>query len=203
MYLELNLVKTDSIYSVYGKSLARNRVIVNNDTEVITEVIKFIGDNFSIFDSALTDKNLVAKLSNLKFMSIDEFQSLRYILTYNKLDIRYWAISESESDEDIPNNNFEYNIVDYSNMVSGFVPFCTKLLVDRNRDSIAEIYNKIMEMYGLFQGDLFDDGINPIKRDIEVMRVQESTVGFVPADIANHTNLVLEFVKKYIYIIGN
>lgn len=204
MNFEINLVKTDSIYSAYGRILARHRATIDNDTEAIAELTKFLAENISDIDAAISDKNLVAKIEHIQGMTVDEFECLRYTLAENGIDIRYWAVSDVEGNgTSIAEGSLEYNIVDNANHITSFVPFCTKLVVDVNQGSVSAIYRKIVEMYGLFGSKLFAGRVNTLINNINVMQSQEAVTGFVPTELAQHANAILEFMGKTIFVIAN
>lgn len=204
MNLELNLVKVDNIYAQASKILARSRSLVGNDTEAMAQIIKFINDNIDYINSAITDKSLVNQLTNLKSLSIDELQSLKYILAESGLDIQYWTVADIEDNEKgIPDKMIEYNIIDLTNYSSNFIPFCTKITVNADTYTISSVYAKIVEIYNLFKGNLFTDRINPITSDIKVIEDQENVLGSVPITVTTHINSILEFLGKKLYAILN
>lgn len=202
MNLELNLVKTQSIYSRVSSSIARQRTLINNESEAMSAIMSFIADNIEIFDAALSNKALVNQLQNLTDLTIDEFSSLKFMLASNGLDILAWAISDNELNEiEVPDGILEYNIVDRNNSLMSFLDFCTKINISEESGTLADMYQRIVDMYGLFEGDLFVGYLNPLSSQVQVLRQTEQTLGVTPNAITTYLNSVLEYLGKEIYVI--
>ena len=77
MILEVNLVRTQSIYGSAFGIVARERAVVENGEQIMSQIIKVLSDNIEVLDSAIADKGLVAQIGALKMMTVDEFASLR------------------------------------------------------------------------------------------------------------------------------
>lgn len=204
MNLEVNLVKVDTIDSKLSKLLARNRFLVENDTQALDSIVKFIADNASTFNAALTDQRLVAQLQNLSSLTITDLDCLRYILSSKGIDIWYFYVSDVEVDQtDIPTGIFEYNVVDTSNMMSAFIPFSTKITQAQTENKLTTLYDKIIDMYGLFSGKLFSGINNPIKVMVDSMKGDEEILGTVPTTKSTYCNSIFDFLKKDIKVITN
>jgi len=203
MQLEINLLKVDSIYAINGQLIARNRSQVTDDPDVMKELVEFLGTNIDYINAAVSNKELVNKLSVVTTMTTDEFNALNYILAEDGLMITYYIISDVEVDADgVLTNSYEYNIIDKTNYLSSFTPYCTKIVVDKDSYSTSAIYEKIVNMYGLFKDELFS-GIDPIDSDIRVMKEAEQLVGAAPEAVIGHTISILEFLGKSVRIITN
>lgn len=204
MNLEVNLVKVDTIDSKLSKLLARNRFLVENDTQALDSIVKFIADNASTFNAALTDQRLVAQLQDLSSLTITDLDCLRYILSSKGIDIWYFYVSDVEVDQtDIPTGIFEYNVVDTSNMMSAFIPFSTKITQAQTENKLTTLYDKIIDMYGLFSGKLFSGINNPIKVMVDSMKGDEEILGTVPTTKSTYCNSIFDFLKKDIKVITN
>lgn len=202
MNLELNLVKTQSIYSRVSSSIARQRTLINNESEAMSAIMSFIADNIEIFDAALSNKALVNQLQNLTDLTIDEFSSLKFMLASNGLDILAWAISDNELNEvEVPDGILEYNVVDRNNSLMSFLEFSTKINISEESSTLADMYQRIVDMYGLFEGDLFVGYLNPLSSQVQVLRQTEQTLGVTPNAITTYLNSVLEYLGKEIYVI--
>lgn len=202
MNLELNLVKTQSIYSRVSSSIARQRTLINNESEAMSAIMSFIADNIEIFDAALSNKALVNQLQNLTDLTIDEFSSLKFMLASNGIDILAWAISDNELNEvEVPDGILEYNVVDRNNSLMSFLDFCTKININEESSTLADMYQRIVDMYGLFEGDLFVGYLNPLSSQVQVLRQTEQTLGVTPNAITTYLNSVLEYLGKEIYVI--
>lgn len=205
MNLEVNLVKVASVDSKLSKLLSRNRYLVENDTQALESIIKFIADNASTFNAALTDQRLVAQLQNLSALTISELDCLRYILSVKGIDLWYYYVSDIEvNPTDIPTGIFEYNVVDRNNMSgSSFIPFASKITQTQGENKLTSLYEKIIDMYGLFNGSLFDGMNNPLKTMIDSMKSDEQILGTVPTTKSTYCNSIFEFLKKDIRVITN
>lgn len=205
MNLECNLVKVNSLGSKLSKLIARNRYQVTNDTEALDSIAKFIADNASTFNAALSDQKLVTALSNLSNITINDLDCLRYYLSTRGLDIWYYYVSDVEvNSNDIPEGLFEYNIIDNSNMMSTtFIPFCTKLSQSQSENKLTVLYDKINDMYGFYNSPMFTGMISPIKKAIDSMKQSEELLGIVPTTTTSYVNSIFEFLRKDIRVITN
>lgn len=202
MNLELNLVKTQSIYSKVGSLLDRRRVLVGNDSEAMAAISSFIADNTETFDAALSNKALVSQLQDLKNLTIDELYSLKYVFASSGIDLIIMAVSDIEVNENmIPEGIIEYNVIDNLNNVSNFIKFATKIPVSSEGGVLTEMYSKVVEIHGLFEGDLFQGFQNPLEAQIGILRQTEQALGVTPSSITTYLNSVLEYLGKDIYVI--
>lgn len=204
MNLEINLVKVASVDAKMSKLLARNRVLVQSDTEALDSIAKFIADNASTFTAVITDQRLVAQLQDLSKLTIVDLDCLRYVLSTKGLDLWYFYVADVESNpSDIPEGLIEYNILDSSNMMSAFIPFGTKVSKSQQDNKLTDLYTKVMEMYGLFNGGIFNGMRNPIKATVESMKSSEELLGMVPTMQTTYLNSIFDFLKKDIRVITN
>lgn len=198
MNLEINLVRSQSIYSKAFTILSRKRAFVSNDSEAMAQIESFFAENLDTFDAALTNKALVSQLSNLNGLTIDEFYSLKFMLAASGLDVLVWNVAELEvNSSEIPEGFMEYNSVDYLNSAdSSFISFCTKIVLSASGGDMYELYSKIFNMYGLFKGDLFVGYKNPVENQLEILKQTEEAMGVSPVAITNYLNSILEYLKK-------
>lgn len=204
MNLELNLVKKRDIYTKVYTSLARKRVLINNDTEAMDNIASFISDNIEVFDAAFSDKNFVTKLQSLSNLTIDSYSSLRYILSQNGLDVVAWIVPDPEiNPEVVPDDMAEYNIVDMLDAASHFLKLCTKLQVPENNLNLYEVYSNIIDRYNFFNGELFEGQRNPFLDQLSIIKENMTLLGESSTASTTYLNSVLEFLGKEIYIIIN
>jgi type IV secretory pathway ATPase VirB11/archaellum biosynthesis ATPase len=202
MNLELNLVKTRSIDSKIGKLIQRHRVEVENSSDVMVAICKFIRDNNATFTAALTDQVFVEKLANINSLTISEFNCLRYVLAEKGLDIWVWSTKVDEvNPNEVPSSVFEYSIIDTSFIQGGFIPFATRFIQTNSDNSLPTVYTQILDAYGLFQSQLFSSMKNPLKNMIEAMKVDQDAVGMVSSTKTTYVNSMLEFIGKDIRVI--
>lgn len=203
MNLEVNLVSVPSIDTKYASIRSRSRFLVNNDTEALDSIAKFIADNASEFNSAIADARLVAQLQDLSNITFTDLECLRYILATKRIDLWYWYVADVEvNSSDIPAGMVEYNISDYTNMI-GNIPFCTKITQLREENNFVEVYSKINEIYGLFGSPLFKGISNPISKMINSMKTSQELINQVPATAGAYINSVLDFLHKDLKVITN
>jgi hypothetical protein len=203
MIVELNLLKTNSLFSTYGRELVRKRVDVTENT-VISSIVEFLGENSDVLEQVTKNGNFVESIVRMTDLTIDKLQSLRYLLAERGVDLTVWAVAEKEGNlEGVPSDAVEYNVIDTTNVFGSFIPFATKITVEREDMKISSIYDRIKTMYTLFDGDPFSRVTDPLGNDIEVMKEQEEILGIVPESLTMHANTILEFVGKKLYAITN
>lgn len=205
MILEVNLVRTQSIYGSAFGIVARERAVVENGEQIMSQIIKVLSDNIEVLDSAIADKGLVAQIGALKMMTVDEFVSLRYRLAATSgLDILVFGVSEQEvNSNEIPAGTLEYNVIDTNWNLLDWVCLGTKIPVSENDYKLTDIYEKMAGMYDLFKGDLFSDYADPLTQQIEVLKGIEAAVGSTPTSITTYINSVFEYCGKKLIVIYN
>lgn len=202
MQLELNLVKIASVESKVAKLLVRKRVNVEGDTQALEEITKFIKENNSTFVAVLSDQVFVNKLNDLSSLTIDQFTCLRWMLATKGVDIWYQYVSDAEVNKtDVPTGVFEYNIVDSTNITGQFIPFTSKITVQKDENNFTNLYSSILSLYGLFEGSIFEGIRNPLESIIKSMKDDENVLGTVPTSKTTYCNSVFEFLKKDIKVI--
>ena len=202
MNLELNLVKTQSIHTRICSLIARKREQVKSASEAMDAILAFIQNNTLTFNAAITNKALLDQLSNLKTLSVDDLYSLKYIMSSSGgIDLIPVVVSENEDNEfEIPKDIIEYNIIDNLRAPLEFVKFATKIPLN-NKGNLTELYTKIIEMYGLFENDLFSGITNPLTSQLNILRNSEIAIGVTPSALTQYLNGVIEYLGKDIYAI--
>lgn len=207
MVLELTLVKTQNQYSPVGTFLERTRYNIENDSDFIAAILKFVSDNISIFNSMISDKAFIDRVTTLKSLTIDEFQCLRYVLTEYNLDIWSWVVAENEVNAtSTTEESFEYNIVDETQGMTESLRFCSKILLPSESNLYSSLYSKIYQDFNLFknsQSPLFEGMNDPYLSLLETVRQIEKPVGAVVPSIINELVQLLQFLGKRIYVINN
>jgi hypothetical protein len=202
MNLELNLVKTQSIHARVSSLIARKRVKAENTTEAMEAITAFIADNMITINAAITDRALTSQLSDLKSLTVDELYSLKYILASNGgIDLIIVNVADLEVNEfEIPKDIIEYNVIDNLRAPLNFIKWSTKVPLS-NKGNLTELYKTIIEMYGLFEGNLFTGSQNPLEYQLGVLQQTEMALGITPSAITTYLNGVLEYLGKDIYVI--
>jgi hypothetical protein len=202
MKLEVTLVKTKTIDSKMAKFLARSRYDVTDDASALTAIGKFIADNISTFQAALTDQRLLSQLQNLSGLTINQLQCLKYILASKGIDIWFYYVTDGAVNEaDIDAGMFEYNVLDFCTINGSFIPFCTKFIQSSTDNSMVKLYTDIVDGYGLFEGSLFAGMVNPIKNMIDAMKTDEQALGVVSSMKTTYVNSILEYLRKDVRVI--
>jgi len=204
MILEINLVKTSSIDSTYAQLLLRKRVTVESDTEALDNILKMLHDNFEFVEGAINDKLLATKISNLDSMTINELYELKYYLNYyGGLDIWFWYVSEMElGAEGIESGNLEYTIVDRTCMQSLFIPLAQRFNWESDSIKLSAIFNKALELSGLFNGNFSEGAINPIKNQIDAIVPNEQSLGMVSDLITYNINSIFKYMGRTLMTIS-
>jgi hypothetical protein len=205
MNLEISLVKVKSIDAKMSRLASRTRVKVDNDTEALDQIAKFIADNISALSTVVSNKVFLNKLTNLTALTITELDCIRYYLsTSSGLDIWYYYVSDTESNgSDLPDGIFEYHIVDRNNMNGLFIPFVTKINQAHSENRLSNLYDQIIDMYGLFKSTLFDGVANPLMNIVTSIKSDENIVGTTSTTNTTYCNSIFEFLKKEIRVITN
>lgn len=204
MKLEVNLVKSMSVYSSTFTYIARKRFNCANDGEVMSAIEDFIKDNIDTIGIAVRDKGFVSQLSNVHGLTIDTLYSLKFRLAMYGLDILFFSVADKEVNEiEIPEGILEYNVIDQNDTAgSSFVKFDTKVAVEKDT-MLSVVYEKILGMYGMFEGDLFSQYKNPIKIQLGILKANEEQTGKDPSLITTYINSVLEYHGKNFIVIAN
>jgi len=206
MKLESNLIKIEGgMYSLGGSIISRSRVEVDPGvTDVTVTILNFIQNNLSAITPYVKNEAFISQLDSKKDLSIDEISQLNYVLATYGLQLTNWCVADLEvNSNEIPNNSIEYNVIDLTGISFNFIPFATKIVMDKDTQSVTGLYTKILELYGPFEGELFADFNNPIKNDLIVVKQQETALGSVNNALTDHINTTLRFIGKDIYTIYN
>lgn len=200
MILEINLVKTPSIDSTYGQLILRRRTPVKTDEDVMKSILSTIQDNIEFIEGAIADNALANKISNLSDLTINELYELKYYLNYfSGLDLWTWYVNDLEIGKDgVDAGMFEYTIVDKTAVQSLFVPIAQRFNVPTDEIKLSKIYTQISEMTGLFDSQLSDGIVNPIKNQIEVLIPSENANGTVSTAITQNINNIFNYMGKRI-----
>lgn len=208
MNLELNLVKntggsSTGIYSNVFTQLARSRVVITDENLATNEILKFMQDNLITLDAALSDKLLITKLQTLSSITISELLGIKLYLAMHGLDILFWEVSDIEINQsEIPEGFYEFNIIDKAD-TTRFISMCTKLNSDEVSGKRSEVYSKIMDAYGFFDGELFEGSSNPVNLQLTQLKTNEQVLGEPPTSITSWLNSVFEYLEKYLIVITN
>lgn len=208
MNLEVNLVSVGSMGAKMGILISRNRYLVQNDTEALDSIAKFIADNESTFNLKLTDQRLVAQLSSLKNLTISDFLGLRNVLGSGRTGLDIWVnyVSDVEiNPKDLPQGLVEYNIIDNANMMGAFIPFSTKLTQPENEVDLLAVYKKSIEIFGLYSSPLFEGLSAPLTRAVKTLEMYQKPLGPAgyPPMITTAINSYFEQLKKEFYVISS
>jgi hypothetical protein len=185
-----------------AKYLSRARYDVENDTEALNAVGKFINENISTFQAALTDQRFLTQLQNLNNLTINTFNCIRYMLSTKGIDLWVFYVAETAvNPEDLEAGMVEYNVLDRNTTIGSFLPMGTKFIQTRTDLSPSKLYNEICESYGLFEGSVFAGQNNPIKVMVDAMKTDEELVGQVGTQKTTYVNSILEFLNKDVRVI--
>lgn len=203
MKVELNLIKNQGIFIPVYTLISRERFNVDDDN-IMTTICQFIRDNASVFDAALSDKELVTKLTTIESISVSELMSLKYCLASAGMDLLVNQVAEEEVNPDsIPEGIAEYNIIDDLDVEQGFVKFSTKVTTDQDTSSMSDVYGKIIEIFDYFSTPLTASCENPLKENMDTLLVTEKSIGRAPESVTTYINSVLEYLGKRIILIQN
>lgn len=202
MFLEINLVKTDGVFATTNSLLIRRRVELTEKDTPLTEIKKFINDNFDLIGPAINSLELRNNLSSLKQMTNDEFYTLKYLMSLNGYNILAWLTADGERNaKDIPEDNIEFNVLDHLDTFFGAIPFETKFTYPRDMFTPDKLYSDIMNAYRLFNNGIYKSGSNPIGNDIRVMGEQVKAGIPVSRGLVEHIGSILSLLGKTIVTI--
>lgn len=204
MKLELNLVINQGIYSPVFKILDRKRVENYENTYVMKLIAEFIRGNDAILNNWLSDKDLVNRISNVTDdMTVTEFMSIKYLLADAGLDILVYTVADMEvNDNDIPEGEFEFNVVDECSVSESFIKNSTKISL--KEENYYELYARIQDMYSFFElGSLAGYSNNPLRKSLDALRITSESMGVTPISLTNEINSTLEYLGKKLILIAN
>jgi len=202
MLLELNLVFSQSIYANAFTLVSRNRVMTENEDQVLTAIASFIKDNIETFDAAIADKDLVNRLQTVEFRTIGELYSLKYMIASFGLDILFNAVAELEvNPSEIAENTVEYNIIDELDSDPTFVRSASKVVISNEAGDLYSVYSKIIEGFGFFDTELTTGFNNPLTRDLTILKQSEELMGISPVAVTTEINSILEYLGKKVIAI--
>lgn len=205
MILEMTLVQTQNMYGNFYEYLDRERVIINDgDEDAMPAILKFITKNIDYIDNSIQDKSLIANIKNLASLDVIELACLRYMLSTYGIDVLTYIVSEGEDNaKELQTGVVEYNVIDTNDYMTPSIPFATKLTMDADKVSLSGLFNKINELYSLFDGDLFADFGNPIVSYSNVLETSEKLTGIVMPTVTNQINSILGFLGIKLTVITN
>jgi hypothetical protein len=202
MLLEINLVFSQSIYSNTFTLVARDRVEVEDDGQVLNQVAEFIKNHIESFDAAIPDKDLMNRLQTLNLTTISDLYSLKFILANFGLDILCSYVAELEVNPiEISDNTIEYNIIDELDDTPSFVRGASKVVVSNEAGDLHTVYSKVIEGFGFFNSELTAGFNNPLTRSLNVLTQSETMMGVSPVPVTTEINSILEYLGKKIIAI--
>jgi len=203
MILEINLVKTPSIDSTYGQLLIRKREQVTNESEALEAILKVIQGNFEFIDGVIGDKLITNRLSSISSLSVNELYELKYYLNYyGGLDIWYWYVNEMEvGAEGIDDGMAEYSIVDRTSIQALFIPFVQRFNMESDNIRLSKVFTKIQELTNVFNSELSEGLLNPIKNQIDALIPNENATGTISNLLTCNINSIFKFMGRDIYTI--
>lgn len=204
MNLELNLVKNTGIYDKVFTLLSRTRVKASNDSEVMSSILAFIGENINVFDSVFSDKGLVDRLENLDTLTNEHLFGLKFIMAQSGIDLIFYTVSDDEDNPvDIPEGVLEYISINDIHSTSLITKFATKFVMSESGLKVSEVYKTMNEVYDNFGGELLSDLMNPIQSQIQFLERDENYIGVTPTSITNYLNSVFNYLGKDLIVITN
>lgn len=202
--LELTLVKSNGLTSRMYTFLERTRYQINDDSDLMKCIIKFLGDNADILRSAFSDnEDFVSKVINLQTLNSEELKCLNYVLDKNAgLKLLYWIVEESETNgRIIEPGTFEFNVVNNVYGYTVITRLCTKKILSKQTIKFSDLYEWICREYNLFGGNLFTEFNNPIMADVEAMRGLADYIGAPDDNIVQHIESILKYMGFEIHCI--
>jgi hypothetical protein len=204
MNLELNLVKNAGIYDKVFTLLSRTRVKVSNDSEVMSSILAFIGENINVFDSVFSDKGFVDRLESLDTLTNEHLFGLKFIMAQSGIDLIFYTVSDDEDNPvDIPEGLLEYISINSIHSTSLITKFATKFVMSESSLKVSEVYKTMNEIYDNFGGELLSDLMNPIQSQIQFLERDENYIGVTPTSITNYLNSVFNYLGKDLIVITN
>lgn len=205
MQLELTLGKTSGYQSGSFTFLSRERFKINDESDFMRSVIKFIGDNSDTIMSALGDKELYGKIMNLQSLSVADFRTLRLMLSDKYgLEISYWSVADEETNADsIAEGTIEYNVIDEMAAYNGVSRYAVKVSVPEDNVRFSYLYKKIISAFDLFNSEMFSDYDNPLQREntgiIANLDPEETLTGEVNPVVTHEAAQVFKYLGlKYV-----
>lgn len=204
MIVEINLVNSNAVFGNVYSLIARDRKECEGNSEIMGYIISFIKENITIFDAALSDKDLVTKMNNLEAMTISEFYSLKFILAQSGIDILVHQVAEMEVNAtEIPQGKIEYSVIDNLDYEPVFIRTASKIVVDDDNSNLSTVYGRVIEAYDYFNSELTNGYSNPLMTNLEVVKKMEQALGVSPTSITSYINSVFQYLGKDFMVITN
>jgi len=202
MILELNLVFSQSIYANAFTLVARDRVMADDDDQVLEKIAEFIKNHIDSFDAVIADKDLVNRLQTVQFRTISELYSLKFMIASFGLDILFNSVAELEvNPQEVSENTTEYNIIDELDSDPSFVRSTSKVVISNEAGDLHTVYSKIIEGFGFFDSELTAGFNNPLTRDLNVLKQSEELMGISPVAVTTEINSILSYLGKKVIAI--
>lgn len=204
MTLEISLVSTDSIYGSVFTLLNRKRYTSENlsGADAIDYALDFLSENINTLDAILVDKNLINIISSKQTLSIMDFLSLKFMMAQSGVDVLMYAVADNEvNQESIPNNIREYNILDNTSMIEGFIPTVIKYSVDEISGNIGDVYSRMLTTYNPFNKTIFGNTKNPIEANVNTLINAEKVSGNIVEGLVVSINSLFLYLGKTINVI--
>lgn len=202
MFLEINLVFSQSIYSNAFTLVARDRVVVDDDDQALIQIADFIKGHIDSFDAAIPDKDLMNRLQTLELTTISELYSLKFYLANFGLDILFNYVAELEvNPTELEDNTIEYNIIDELDSTPSFIRSASKVVVNNEAGDMYTVYSKVVDGFGFFDSELTAGFNNPLTRSLNVLKQSEQLMGVSPVAVTTEINSILDYLGKRIIAI--
>ena len=205
MQLELTLGKTSGYLSGSYTFLKRERFKINDESDFMRSVIKFIADNSETIMAAIGDKELYGKFMNLQSLSVADFRTLRLMLADKYgLELSYWSVADEETNPDsIAEGTIEYNVIDEMAEYNGVSRYAVKISVPEDNMRFSYLYKKIISAFDLFNSEMFSDYDNPLQREntgiIANLDPEETLTGEVNPVVTHEAAQIFKYLGlKYV-----
>jgi hypothetical protein len=202
--IEFNLVKTQGMFSPVYTLLMRKRINIDtkDNAQILQSALDFLKENHDTLVAALSDQDFVEKIMAADSTTMDEFMSIKYILTQSGLDVLVNEVAELEiNPEDIEEGTNEYSLID--NLTNGTFKLATKVVLPDESSNLSMVYEKLTGLYNFFNTPVTSNYRNPLTVQLGQLKRIEETVGVASTQITSYINSVLEYLGKSIILITN
>jgi len=184
--------------------LMRKRINIDtkDNAQILQSALDFLKENHDTLVAALSDQDFVEKIMAADSTTMDEFMSIKYILTQSGLDVLVNEVAELEiNPEDIEEGTNEYSLID--NLTNGTFKLATKVVLPDESSNLSMVYEKLTGLYNFFNTPVTSNYRNPLTVQLGQLKRIEETVGVASTQITSYINSVLEYLGKSIILITN
>jgi hypothetical protein len=163
------------------------------NTSVMEFVKGFLRNNLTNIEPAIKNAGIVNFINSEEVMNQKDFASINYWLSKVGYLVKIVNVTEDEENPNgVSGESAEWNIID-NNFRQNDYPTAIKVL-STTGTNIIEVFEKVVEQSGVFNGEKIGGIKNPLKDYIEDLKKAKENLGIIEPGIASRVYDILEQV---------